>query len=145
MCSATGTVLLKFQKSSKKACRTTWMLSEANKGTQVTPRPFGTRQKITKIFWNSNKNMMTWKLFSKMLLSHYEFDRLGSCLILIRQQPDQSGCHLILIWHVPDQSGSCMILIRQQPDRSGCCLIFIWQVPDQSGSCLILIRQQPDQ
>ena len=28
-----------------------------------------------------------------------------ACLILIRQQPDRSGCHLILIWHVPDRSG----------------------------------------
>ena len=67
-----------------------------------------------------------------------------ACLILIRQQPDWSGCHLILIWHVPDWSGSCLILIRQQPDQSGCRLILIWHVPDRSGSCLILIRQQPD-
>ena len=28
-----------------------------------------------------------------------------ACLILIRQQPDRSGCRLILIWHVPDRSG----------------------------------------
>ena len=32
-----------------------------------------------------------------------------ACLILIRQQPDRSGCRLILIWHVPDRSGSCLI------------------------------------
>ena len=56
-----------------------------------------------------------------------------ACLILIRQQPDRSGCRLILTWHAPDRSGSCLILIRQQPDRSGCRLILIWHVPDRSG------------